>query len=90
MHPELTLPVSYELTPLVEGDYHFIEKSDAASWANPLVEHMKEQLLMARQFARDSERVNQLKRYAEKEFGAQRTADLLKGRMRQIYAQLHA
>ena len=31
-----------------------------------------------------------IERYAEKEFGAQRTADLLKGRMRQIYAQLHA
>ena len=90
MHPELTLPVSYALTPLVEGDYHFIEPSDVASWANPSVEHMKEQLLLARQFAKDAERVSQLKRYAEKEFGAQRTADLLKGRMRQIHAQLHA
>lgn len=90
MHPEYTLPVNYELRPLSEGDYHFIEKSDQASWANPSIEHMKEQLLMARQFAQDSNRLQQLKNYAQSEFGVQRTADLLKGRMRQIYAQLHA
>lgn len=88
MDPELTLPVEYDLVPLSQGDYHFIQSEDKAIWAEPSIEHLAERLKEARVFAADSNKVERLKAFAHKHFGVDATAKLMKVRMSQIKAQL--
>jgi hypothetical protein len=88
MDPELTFPIQYDLVPLNKGDYHFIEPEDGAVWAEPSIAHLSESLKAALLFPPDLQRVEQLKRFSNDQFGITRTAKLFKLRMAQIKSQL--
>jgi glycosyltransferase involved in cell wall biosynthesis len=88
MDPELTFPIQYDLVPLDKGDYHFIEPEDGAVWAEPSIAHLSESLKAALLFPPDLQRVEQLKRFSNDQFGITRTAKLFKLRMAQIKSQL--
>jgi hypothetical protein len=76
------------LVPLDKGDYHFIELEDGAVWAEPSIAHLSESLKAALLFPPDLQRVEQLKRFSNDQFGITRTAKLFKLRMAQIKSQL--
>ena len=90
MHPEHTLPVEYDLVPVQTGDYHFIETSDAAMWANPRISHLAKRMqeAVARQDSRKSlaARVH----FAQSVFAPERTALLMRNRLAQLVPQLQA
>ena len=88
MDPQLTFPVEYELVPLNPGDYHFIEKADAATWAEPSIVDLARQIKAAYTAANNRAFVSQLKKYAQDCFSPKRTGDILKARLQPIYAQL--
>jgi hypothetical protein len=90
MHPEHTLPVEYDLVPVQTGDYHFIETSDVAMWANPRISHMAKRMQEAvtQQDSRKSlaARVH----FAQSVFAPERTALLMRNRLAQLVPQLQA
>ncbi len=90
MHPEHTLPVEYDLVPVQTGDYHFIETSDAAMWANPRISHMAQRMqeAIARQDSRESLAARM--HFAQSVFAPERTALLMRNRLAQLFAQLQA
>jgi glycosyltransferase involved in cell wall biosynthesis len=88
MEPSLTLPVDYELVPVGEGDYHFVEPQDQAVWAEPSIAHLAEQMQSARLMAKNPEQVKSIMSYARQELSVGKTAKLLKARLSQIQTQL--
>jgi glycosyltransferase involved in cell wall biosynthesis len=89
MEPTVTLPVNYELTPLKAGQYHFVEDADQAVWAEPVLDHMAEQMQVAIQKSRDQVFVETLKVYAQQTFAPARTGDLIKNRLESIWSQIN-
>lgn len=89
MDPTVTLPVDFELVPVKAGQYHFIEDIDQAVWANPLIDHMAQQMQVAIQKARDPDFVELLKGYAQQTFAPMRTGDLMKNRLDRIWNHLN-
>ena len=53
MNPEVTFPVDYELVPVKQGDYHFVEDEDGAVWANPSITHLASQMQAAMTASKD-------------------------------------
>jgi glycosyltransferase involved in cell wall biosynthesis len=84
MHPAVTFPIKYTLTPLKKGDYHFIEDDDGATWANPSVEDTAKQMQAATVRAKDPVFLRQLKQYSEAVFAPARTGSLMKERLSEI------
>lgn len=88
MHPELTLPVQYQLMPMKKGDYHFVEDGDGAVWADPSIPDMATQMLWAIEKSREPDFKNQLEQYALDTFSPARTGYLMKERLAQIQTHL--
>jgi glycosyltransferase involved in cell wall biosynthesis len=84
MHPELTLPVDFELIDILDGQYHFIQESDKARWAEPSIEHLALQMKAALNKANDQEFIKRLKEYSEGLFSPQRVGSLMKKRLQDI------
>ena len=86
----VTLPVEYDLVAVQTGDYHFVETSDAAMWANPRISHLAKRMqeAVARQDSRKSlaARVH----FAQSVFAPERTALLMRNRLAQLVPQLQA
>jgi glycosyltransferase involved in cell wall biosynthesis len=89
MHPELTLPVQYQLMPMKKGDYHFVEDSDGAVWADPSIDHMAKQMHMAINKSQEPGFKEQLEKYALATFSPARTGLLMKKRLEMIRAELN-
>jgi glycosyltransferase involved in cell wall biosynthesis len=88
MHPDLTLPVEYELVALKRGDYHFVEDSDGAVWAEPSIDDMAKQMHLAIKKSQDQDYKKNLQQYAQTTFNPVRTGQLLKGRLEIIRSEL--
>lgn len=88
MDPQLTFPVEYQLTPVKEGEYHFVEATDGATWAAPSVTDLAQKMNDAKERARDRHYAKQVKAFAQAYFAPARTGEILKKRLQQIYAQL--
>ena len=90
MHPEHTLPVEYDLVAVQTGDYHFVETSDAAMWANPRISHLAKRMQEA--FAQKDQRTAVAGRihFAQSVFAPERTALLMRNRLAQLVPQLQA
>jgi len=90
MHPEHTLPVEYDLVAVQTGDYHFVETSDAAMWANPRISHLAKRMQEA--FAQKDQRTAVAARihFAQSVFAPERTALLMRNRLAQLVPQLQA
>ena len=89
MHSELTLPVQYQLMPMKQGDYHFVEDNDNAVWAEPSIKDMAIQMQLAIEKSQDPEFKIQLQQYAAETFNPAKTGRMLKERLEQIQAQLN-
>jgi len=88
MHPELTLPVQYQLMPMKKGDYHFVEDEDGAVWAEPSIPDMATQMLWAIEKSQEPSFKKQLEQYALDTFSPLRTGRLMKKRLEKIQIQL--
>ena len=88
MHPQLTLPVEYKLVQLKKGDYHFVEDSDDAVWAEPSIDDMAKQMQSAIDKSQDPAYKKTLMQYAQTTFDPARTGRLMKERLEQIQDQL--
>lgn len=90
MNPEVTYPVQYSLQTVQTGDYHFIESSDGAQWANPDIADMAKHMMTV--FQRRSNRAfaKAIQAYAQSVFAPERTAMLLRNRLAQLLPALRA
>jgi hypothetical protein len=77
MHPDVTLPVDYELVSVKRNQYHFIENEDEVVWANPSISHLAKQMHKAIKKSKDPHGVALLKAYAQQTFAPARTGGLL-------------
>jgi glycosyltransferase involved in cell wall biosynthesis len=89
MHPQLTLPVKYQLVQLKKGDYHFVEDDDGAVWAEPSIDHMAKQMHAAIDKSQDPAYKKALMQYAKTTFNPARTGQLLKERLEVIRAEVN-
>ena len=80
MSPEFTFPVDYELIPMEQGDYHFVDNGDGAVWADPQISSMSDQMRAAIERAGDRKYVDKLKKYASTFFAPSRTGEHIEGR----------
>ena len=90
MHPEHTLPVDYDLVPVKTGDYHFIETSDTAMWANPRINHLAQRMQEAVAQRDSRESLAARLHFAQSVFAPERTALLMRNRLGQLISQLQA
>jgi len=81
MNPEVTFPVDYELVPVKQGDYHFVEDEDGAVWANPSITHLASQMQAAMTASKDPQFKANLLAYAQQTFAPERTAHFMKARL---------
>ena len=88
MHPELTLPVKYQLMPMKKGDYHFVEDDDGAVWAEPSIKDMAVQMQLAIKKSQEPDFKNRLEKYASDTFSPLTTGRLMKKRLEQIQTLL--
>ena len=88
MHPDVTLPVDYELVGVRRNQYHFIENEDEAVWANPSISHLAKQMHKAIEKSKDPKWVALLKAYAQQTFAPERTGGILKARLLEIANEL--
>jgi glycosyltransferase involved in cell wall biosynthesis len=86
MHPELTLPVEYQLVPIQKGEYFFVQDEDRAVWAEPSIEHLALQMQAALTQAHSPTFEEELIAYSEKTFAPERTGELMQARLQAIQA----
>jgi len=87
MDPKLTLPVAYKMVDLKKGDYHFIEDSDGAQWAEPSINDLAKKMRQAVERSADSQYNKDIKAYAAKTFAPKRTGQMLAERLRFLKSQ---
>jgi glycosyltransferase involved in cell wall biosynthesis len=83
----LSYPVNFTLTPLGKGEYHFIEDSDQAVWADPDISHAAQQMQNAFRDTKNAALSAKIKDYASNQFSAKRIGTLMIERLQKIYAQ---
>ena len=88
MANDLSYPVNFRLIPLGAGEYHFIEDTDQAVWADPDIEHAAQQMQKAYRDAKNIGLAGNIKDYAVAQFSAKRVGGLMLARLQKIYAQL--
>lgn len=88
MANEISYPVDYTLVPLNKGEYHFIEDSDQAVWAEPNVSHAAKQMQQAYKDTKNAALSGKIKAYAAEQFSANRIGQLMISRLEKVYAQL--
>ena len=84
MPDSLTYPVNYTLTPLSAGEYHFIEDTDKAVWAEADVNHAAEQMKKALLDAKKPAKAHQIMAYAKEQFSLQRIGALMLKRLQSL------
>jgi glycosyltransferase involved in cell wall biosynthesis len=87
MASELSYPVKFTLIPLKKGEYHFIEDTDQAVWAEPDIGHAAQQMQKAFRSAKNVTLAAKIKGYASEQFSAKRVGALMIERLQKIYAQ---
>lgn len=84
----LTYPVNFTLIPLSKGEYHFIEDSDQAVWAEADIGHAAQQMQKAFRDAKSALLAGKIKDYASAQFSAKRIGKLMINRLQKIHALL--
>jgi glycosyltransferase involved in cell wall biosynthesis len=88
MNPDHTFPVDYELVSAKQGEYHFVENSDEAVWAQISIAHLGTQMQAALKACEDSQFIANLLAYAKSVFAPERTAGLMAKRLESIKPEL--
>ena len=88
MNPDHTFPVDYQLVPAKQGDYHFVENSDEAVWAEVSIAHLGTQMQAALDACGDRQFIANLMAYAKSVFASERTAGLMAQRLKTIQPEL--
>ena len=88
MAQDLSYPVDYTLVALNKGEYHFIEDSDQAVWAEPDVNHAALQMQKAFAQAQDKTLSANIKQFASQQFSAQGVGKLMLARLEKVFAGL--
>ena len=84
MPEAISYPVNYRLVPIMAGDYHFVEDTDHAVWAEVDVKHAASQMKRARSNARKADFSARVKTYAQQQFSAQRIGQLMMSRLKTL------
>jgi hypothetical protein len=66
------------------GDYHFVDTSDGAVWADPLISSMSDQMCAAVEMAGDRKYADKLKKYASSFFAPRRTGEHIQERFSEL------
>lgn len=84
MDDKVTFPVDYELVPVKNGDYHFVENSDCAQWAEPIISSMIKNMRSAIAAKESAIFSSSVKKFALKFFAPSRVGNLISARIREL------
>jgi glycosyltransferase involved in cell wall biosynthesis len=86
MHSDFSFPVDQEPVAVNDGDYHWIQPSDNAAWADPDVAHASQQMQRVFQIGVDEPRAAAVRKFALDQFSSKRAGQLINQRLEQIRA----
>jgi len=84
MPEAISYPVNFRLVPITAGEYHFVEDTDQAVWAEVDIKHAASQMKRARSDASKADFSARVKTYAQQQFSAQRIGALMMSRLKKL------